>query len=280
MIFELTGVKSLVAHVIIANFIALNVCMRLPLGLESFSHRYLQYNETWCRLGGEDSGVIETDEQEMKAQQSLGIHRLKNMRTNVIKFWVMCNLDRMRMSFDAWCKQAEATGFHSRRELKVLQSHREQLLTTVLGSKNEDLLRLAWQSLVFNYICDLKDKSRKAANTIAQLQMAAGNSVGEPAAAELAQGDVSVHLSQEVAVHASQEETEQKAPDNQDEVYYTSAQSTECKSLPDQTTTAERVTEVESQSELPSRAPERLVTEHLSELPCLVPSDRADDFLR
>merc|ERR1719487_967810 len=64
--YELTRADNIVLHIVLANFISVNVASRLPHGQHSFLHDALEKNDLWKKLGKQD--FIETDEQEKVAK--------------------------------------------------------------------------------------------------------------------------------------------------------------------------------------------------------------------
>lgn len=96
IMFELTGEKRLMLHVVIANFISSNVVARLPHGNHSFVHRALGRDETWNKLNCRD--FMETDEHEQEANLAL---------FESLKPWLLTDLDRCRIVFDSWVHALE-----------------------------------------------------------------------------------------------------------------------------------------------------------------------------
>merc|ERR1712146_286272 len=79
VVFELTRADRLMLHVVLANFIAMNVTARLPHGGHSFVHLQLEHDQAWLKMNRKD--FIETDEQEEVAEMQVGHGKLKQFST-------------------------------------------------------------------------------------------------------------------------------------------------------------------------------------------------------
>jgi len=156
IIFELTLAKSLVVHVVLANFIASNVCSRLPGGYLSYVHQVLEHDSVWLKLGGQD--FIETDEQEKNAVNTVGVGRIQKMETSVLKWWFMTRDEKLRAVFSAWRQVAVATGTRGRQELAALGSQHKRFLRHWLASVDEGALKIAWSAWLAYYISSLRRK--------------------------------------------------------------------------------------------------------------------------
>jgi len=165
IMFELTWAKSLIVHVIFANFIASNVVLRLPLGRHSFVHRTLEHDPVWLKLGGRD--FIETDEQEKHALNNVGVGQIHSMRTSVLKWWIMTDNEMLKSVFMAWKVETRATGHRGRQELALLGAQHEKHLCRLLEMGDERLKQLGWGAFVSNYIACLKLARKRAVELLA-----------------------------------------------------------------------------------------------------------------
>jgi hypothetical protein len=91
IVFELTRADNLILHVVLANFIASNVVVRLPHGSHSFLHRQLTHDVTWLKIGQQD--FIETDDQEKAISGAL---------ESAFKSLFMPDHERLRLAFEGW----------------------------------------------------------------------------------------------------------------------------------------------------------------------------------
>jgi hypothetical protein len=165
IMFELTWAKSLIVHVILANFIASNVVHRMPHGSHSFVHCILHNDPVWKKLGGQD--FIETDKQENNALSNFGVQRIRKMETGVLKMWLMDERERVRLIFFAWSKQAEATGLQVRRELAVNDAQIKRYLSILSDTVQANSLRSLFAAFVAYYIDSLKRKAKSSAQMLA-----------------------------------------------------------------------------------------------------------------
>jgi H+/Cl- antiporter ClcA len=149
MMFELTWAHKLLVHIIIGNFIASNVVHRLPHGTHSFTHLCLEHDPLWTKLGGQD--FIETDEQARIAFFNEGIGKIASMSTFALRWWLLTDLERLRLVFHGWHQRAERTGGGIRKELQALDRYRRRYLAAFLESSKEGLKRLAWRGLHENW---------------------------------------------------------------------------------------------------------------------------------
>lgn len=154
IIYELTGATDLVVHVIFANFIASIVMSRLPHGGHSFVHLSLENDPVWVQLGGQD--FIETDAQELKALDTVGIRKLLSFQTRAIRYWLMPDAVLLQMTFHGWKDQVSTMSRENRTKLHAFESQRGKYLRLVLGESNESLLRLVFGALIRNNLAGLK----------------------------------------------------------------------------------------------------------------------------
>jgi hypothetical protein len=90
----------LVLHVVVANFIASNVAVRLPSGHLSFVHLNLHKSSVWRKLGGQD--FIETDDHEQAADHTIGVKKIFSMKSSALKDFLMTDSQRLRGAFQSW----------------------------------------------------------------------------------------------------------------------------------------------------------------------------------
>lgn len=118
IVFELTQADMLVLHVVVANFLAANVAMRLPGGEHSFVHLNLHKSEIWRKLGGQD--FIETDHHENAADTTIGIKKVHAMKCSALKDFLMTDSQRLRGAFRNWAEIVEGIKRASAEDVEVV----------------------------------------------------------------------------------------------------------------------------------------------------------------
>jgi len=176
IIYELTGATDLVVHVIFANFIASNVMARLPHGTHSFVHLALEHDPVWVQLGGQD--FIETDAQEKKTLDTVGIRKILRFKTAAIRHWLMPDAVLLHMAFDAWKEQSSATSHEARQKLHALESQRSKYLSIMMGESDETTLRMVWGALIRNHMAELKSNACRTLKGVSTFQKAQVKLIG------------------------------------------------------------------------------------------------------
>eukprot|EP00931_Biecheleriopsis_adriatica_P055832 TRINITY_DN33087_c0_g1_i1.p2 TRINITY_DN33087_c0_g1~~TRINITY_DN33087_c0_g1_i1.p2 ORF type:complete len:349 (+),score=62.74 TRINITY_DN33087_c0_g1_i1:1247-2293(+) len=156
MMYELTGARDLVVHVIFANFVAANVASRLPGGSHSFVHLALEHDPVWVSLGQD---FIETDAQEQNALNTVGIKKILQFKTEAIRYWLMPDKVLLGMAFREWQTIVSSMGAEERQRFQALEARQLKYMAMMFAEKDEAILRRAWNALVRNVILELRRRA-------------------------------------------------------------------------------------------------------------------------